>query len=180
MRLTKPAERTDMNIKRVFAMNSRSILALALCLAWLPLSAASQKHSADLDSASGSVNVVITYNQTPPATHFQKIVAAQGAVQAILNHVNAVAATIPVTALSALESDGSVTYIAVDRAVKPTLDFTTAAVDANVAFQSGFTGAGVGIAIVDSGVNPHPDLNNANGSSRPQSRGRARPRFLAE
>ena len=30
--------------------------------------------------------------------------------------------------------------------------------DANVAFQSGFTGNGIGIAIIDSGINPHADL----------------------
>src|ERR1700688_2633930 len=126
-----------MNTKWVFAMSRRLVLVLALAMAGLPLWAAGQKHSGDLNGLSGNVNVVITYNQAPPSAHIQKIIAYQGTVQRVLTHVNLVAATVPVSALSALEADGSVGYISLDRAVNPTLDYTTAAVDANVAFQSG-------------------------------------------
>jgi serine protease AprX len=165
MHLKKREKTSDMNNKRAFAMSSRMILALAAA-AWLPLSAASKKHSADLDTVTGNVTVVISYNQSPPDAHLQKLVAAQGSVQWKSTYVNAVAATIPVSALAALESDAAVSYIASDRAVNPTLDYTTAAVNANVAFSSGLTGAGVAVAIVDSGVNPHLDLSDSSGKSR--------------
>jgi serine protease AprX len=38
------------------------------------------------------------------------------------------------------------------------VDINTASADADQAYQAGFTGAGVGIAIIDSGIYSHPDL----------------------
>ena len=72
----------------------------------------------------------------------------------------------PATSLEAIAASPNARYISPDRAVKSTLDDTTAAVNANAAYQSGFTGSGIGIAIIDSGVNLHPDLNGAGGRSR--------------
>ena len=46
-------------------------------------------------------------------------------------------------------------------------DTTNVATGVNSAWSSGYTGAGVGVAVIDSGINDsHPDLRNANGTSR--------------
>ena len=51
----------------------------------------------------------------------------------------------------------AVKYISLDRTVQKHLDLTAATVGANLAFQSGLTGAGVGVAVIDSGI----DATNA-------------------
>ena len=46
-------------------------------------------------------------------------------------------------------------------------DVTNGATGVNAAWNSGFDGTGVGVAVIDSGINDnHPDLRNANGTSR--------------
>ncbi|MBL8296262.1 MAG: S8 family peptidase [Bryobacterales bacterium] len=64
-----------------------------------------------------------------------------------------------------LANDPDVEYITPDRTVTPTLDFASPAVGADIAFQYGFTGAGVGVAIIDSGVTNQPDLMELNKSA---------------
>ncbi|HME08009.1 MAG TPA: S8 family peptidase [Bryobacteraceae bacterium] len=148
-------------------MNKLAIFALAFAVVCLPAPAGTNKHSADLDAVtSGDLHVIITFVQKPGSAHVRKIRSAGGTTERLLDAVNGVAATIPVQALLDLESDPAVRYVTLDRAVHPTLDYTTAAVNDNVAFQSGYTGTSIGVAIVDSGVSPHPDLNDANGNSR--------------
>jgi serine protease AprX len=51
-----------------------------------------------------------------------------------------------------------VAFIAADRPVHGLLDLTVAAVNASVAWQSGWTGQGVGVAVIDSGIAQHADL----------------------
>jgi serine protease AprX len=72
--------------------------------------------------------------------------------------IPAIAVKLPAAVVSILALDPSIAYISPDRAVAGTLDLTTAAVNADVAYQAGYTGSGVGIAIVDSGIYNHPDL----------------------
>jgi serine protease AprX len=45
------------------------------------------------------------------------------------------------------------------------LDYTAVAVGAPVAWSSGLNGTGIGVAVIDSGVYNHPDLNAANSSN---------------
>ncbi len=52
-----------------------------------------------------------------------------------------------------------VTYISPNRAVSGSLDITTQTVGANVAWQSGWTGTGIGVAVIDSGIYAHDDLD---------------------
>ena len=62
-------------------------------------------------------------------------------------------------ALNAVASHSQVLYVSPDRIVDGKLEFAAPAVGADLAFNSGWTGSGVGIAILDSGINPeHPDI----------------------
>jgi serine protease AprX len=67
---------------------------------------------------------------------------------------------IPASALSQLESDADVKYVSMDRQIKNKLDYSAAAINASAAINAGWTGAGVGVAIIDSGINR--DVNLAN------------------
>ncbi len=81
-----------------------------------------------------------------------------GVVTQQFSSVPALTATIPVSQLSTLANNSSVAYISPDRPVAGTVDLSAAASGADIAYQAGYTGAGVGVAIVDSGIYPHPDL----------------------
>lgn len=103
-------------------------------------------------------NVVIQYNSAPTLLNVTKLLALGGTINAQYVSIPAIAVKLPAAVVEILALDPSIAYISPDRAVAGTLDLTTAAVNADVAFQAGYTGAGVGIAIVDSGIYAHPDL----------------------
>ncbi len=60
--------------------------------------------------------------------------------------------------LKKLIQDGRVKKIWYDRKVHTLLDVATPAVGAPQAWESGYKGTGVGVAVLDTGVYPHPDL----------------------
>jgi len=103
-------------------------------------------------------NVVIQYNSTPGLLNVLKLLSLGGVINAQYVSIPAIAVQLPGAVVSLLALDPSVAYISPDRQVAGTLDLTTAAVNADVAFQAGYTGSGIGIAIVDSGIYAHPDL----------------------
>ena len=58
------------------------------------------------------------------------------------------------------DDDDDIDVIAPDRPVKANLEFANPTVGAQTARSYGWTGAGVGVAVLDSGVNPHADFGN--------------------
>jgi len=57
-----------------------------------------------------------------------------------------------------LEGNPNVKYVSVDREIHHKLDYTAAAVNASAAWNAGTVGSGVGVAIIDSGINADPNL----------------------
>lgn len=78
--------------------------------------------------------------------------------------INAYAVEVPGGILSDLASSDSIHYIADDMRIKSTMDIASRVVGADKAQEQGYTGKDVGIAILDTGVYPHPDL------TRPRNR----------
>lgn len=149
------------------------LLALALMLAVVPAAAhAGSKHgklSADLSNfpvnPDGTVNVIIQFNQTPKAQHFADLAARGGRMKFSLDRINAVAYRIPVKVLAWLENHPDVAYVSPDRPNKVASDDDIPAVMDDVARQQfALDGTGVGIAVIDSGIFNHDDLQNANGT----------------
>src|ERR1700721_349228 len=87
------------------------------------------------------------------------IVKLGGTILAPLPIVNGLVASLTGTALQTLSNSANVMYISTDRPLTPTLSNAAPAVNAFAAWQSGYTGAGIGVALIDSGVANHPDLN---------------------
>jgi serine protease AprX len=114
----------------------------------------------------GTVNVIIQFNQTPQARHFQMMASRGGKLRFALEHINGAAYQIPVKLLAFLEKHPDIAYISPDRPNKASWDDEIPAVMDDVARQQfGLDGSGIGIAVIDSGVYNHDDLQNANGTA---------------
>lgn len=150
----------------------RALIVLAVLLA-VPvcLVADNSKISPDLQgyNSAGQVQIIVQY---APGTQIScgGIVALLGcAVSDVLNLggtllgqlplVNGVVALLDGNGIVALSNHSNVVYISKDRTVAPFLNNATGAVNAQAAWKSGYTGQGIGVALIDSGVNNHPDLN---------------------
>ena len=68
--------------------------------------------------------------------------------------------TVPADKLEALAADPDVEYISPDRPVFASLDYATPTVAADIATEYGYDGAGIGVAVVDSGIAFHLDVND--------------------
>src|SRR6266576_816176 len=137
---------------------------LGFVLSFASLVFAGPKLSKDLPSANlnSSVNVIVQF-KTPPTKDELQQLGPYGQTKKIFNSINAVNVTVSSSLLAALEADPNVKYVSPNRPHRSFLDLTTAAVSASVAWQSGFDGTGVGIAIIDSGIVPKHDLTGPNG-----------------
>lgn len=110
----------------------------------------------------GTVDVIIQFNQPLQTKHLQMMAAHGGKFKNSFQHINGAAYRIPVQVLSFLESHPDVAYVTPDRPNTSASDFYVSAVMADVAqSQYGFDGTGIGVAIIDSGVYQHDDLQNA-------------------
>jgi serine protease AprX len=113
----------------------------------------------------GTVDVIIQFNQTPQAKHFEMMAAHGGKWKQTFEFINGAAYRIPVKLLAFLESHPDVAYVSPDRPNTPTFDDTASAVMADVAHaQFALDGTGVGVAIIDSGVYRHDDLQKSDNS----------------
>ncbi|MFZ1158037.1 MAG: S8 family peptidase, partial [Candidatus Sulfotelmatobacter sp.] len=115
-----------------------------------------------------TVKVIVQYKQDPGPTHFAKMQNLGGKLHAQLHVVKGAAFTIPVSALAALEADPDVVSVSIDHPMTGLDDTTDIATGIATAWNSGYNGTGIGVAVIDSGINDnHPDLWN---SSETQSR----------
>lgn len=129
--------------------------------------AASAKISRDLNTAAaGNVDVIVQYDQVPTAAHHQKVYSRGGKMKRDLLQFKGGAYTMPASQVESLASDPSVVHISPDRPLRNlstgstsfVLDRHTDMINASAAWAQGLNGAGVGVAVIDSGIAPVPDL----------------------
>src|SRR5256712_2750998 len=139
------------------------VLAL-LTSAWAFGSAGSSKISRDLQGVdpNSTIDVIIQFTQSPGERNHQGIRAQGGTLKTELEVVKGASYSVPARALAALAKNPEVVYISPDRQVWASLDLTAAAVNASVAWQSGWVGKGIGVAVIDSGISNHDDLMAVN------------------
>jgi serine protease AprX len=136
--------------------------------------AANTKLSPDLQSADprSNIRVIVQYAPTRPNSSFldgvlkdvtpvTNILKMGGVVSTVSDVLNAVVCTMPVSMLERLAADPTVTYITPDRTIAARLDYTAAAVNAASAWKANLDGTGVGIALIDSGIDATEDLKIA-------------------
>ena len=81
-----------------------------------------------------------------------------GTILGQLPLINGLVAQLDGSGIQSLSNQSNVVYISLDRPLSPTLSNAAGAVNAEFAWQSNYTGVGIGVALIDSGVSNHPDL----------------------
>src|SRR4029077_5811867 len=131
------------------------VTAILLLAAGLSLADGKNKLSHDLDALKGghngaTVDVIIQYTTAPTDAHHQRVRNKGGALKVKLGAIKAAHYSVPTVALEALADDPDVAYISPNRPLKGSLDHVVSAVNADLAYASGWDGTGVGIAVIDS------------------------------
>src|SRR6266571_350037 len=151
-------------------MKRNCILLLLVLAAPLSLLADNSKVSPDLQSSTytGQTQVVIQYAPGTQVTCsgifglvdclVNDVVRLGGTILGQLPLVNGVVALLDHNGIVSLSNQSNVVYISKDRPLAPFFDNAAPAVNASAAWQSNYTGSGIGVALIDSGVNLHPDL----------------------
>ena len=148
-------------MKTLLGRSSRSaLLFLPLICFADPSRIASDLAKADRDSV---VNVIVQFNSLPSSQETLAIGRMGGHHHADLGLIRAVSYDIPANAINDLAHDPNVLYISLDRVLRPTLDYANATIGAQTAFSFGWTGTGVGVAVIDSGISTERDLMNQSG-----------------
>ncbi len=152
-------------------MSKRNLMIFLMVLAMpLAMFADNSKISPDLQNSSSTSQqrVVVQY---APGTQLScngllgllgcvlnDVVKLGGAILGQLPIVNGLVASLDHNGIVALSNQPNVVYISKDRPLAPFFDNAAPAVNAQAAWNSNLTGSGIGVALIDSGVNAHPDL----------------------
>jgi len=141
-----------------------TLLVAGLCLADSNKHKLSNDLSALKEGHNGAtVDVIIQFNQTPTDAHHQKVQSKGGVLKTKLDFIKGAHYSVPVESLDALADDPDVVYISPDRRLSGALDQTAAAVNAQAAWQAGWDGTGIAVAVIDSGMACHTDLYSTGG-----------------
>jgi serine protease AprX len=157
------SERTKETMKR-----SKRLISMLVATAGLTL-AANHKVAPDLlRPTSAKVDVIVQFTAAPTEHHHQKVLSRGGVLTHDLSGViRGAAYSVPASAIADLADDPEVAYVAPDRPLHGTLNYTAAAVNASVAWsQYALDGTGIGVAVIDSGISNHPDLKTPAGKLR--------------
>ena len=109
---------------------------------------------------SGMTQVIVQWNGPMSPVTAQEISNLGGTVVSEMPAVQLGVYLVPGSAVPALSSNPNVKYVSPDRQIHKKLAVAAAAINAPSVWKSGFVGTGVGVAIVDSGVNADPNLNS--------------------
>jgi serine protease AprX len=118
-----------------------------------------ERLSSDLQSkttgrrAGGSVEVIVQYKVSPTEAHHRRIAALGGRLNAKMDFIKGAHYTVPTSALATIAEDPDVAYMTPNRTLNKMLDITAQATNTAAAYYAyGLLGKGVGVAVIDSGI----------------------------
>jgi hypothetical protein len=125
--------------------------------------AANPKISKDLAAAAtqSTGEVIVQFAHPPTEAHHNMVRNHGGSFRSELPLVKSGVYSIPVSALESLASEPEVVYISPNRSLRGSIDNVAAGVNASAAWNIGLTGAGIGVALIDSGVAMGQDLTGS-------------------
>ena len=104
------------------------------------------------------VDVIVQFDGHPGEEHFDAVRSQGGELKAKLPIIDGALFSMPARALKALENNPVISYVSPDREVNAALDYAQPTVGADIALQYGWDGEGIGVAVIDSGISGHADL----------------------
>lgn len=105
-----------------------------------------------------SIDVIVQYDRAPSQGLLGSVLALGGSLIKELPLINAVAVRISVRELGKLSLQPGVIYVSRDFEMRAAMANVNAATGAVQAHKYGWKGAGIGIALIDSGIDRHADL----------------------
>jgi serine protease AprX len=151
----------------------KPIIRIALFFAATALAVPNDKNdkvSQDLNNAgpNAMVTVIVQFDSQPDKNGDDDIDKKGAKLTKKFKNFKGGVYYMPASALGALANTPGVKYISPNRPLRSRLDVTSAAMGADIAKQYGWTGKGVGVAVLDSGVDTgSPDLRDPlTGASR--------------
>ena len=166
----------DRKPKRSLSPFSGAVLAGLLFLPFIAhADCRHSKCSVDLRNApERSTKVIIQYNADTDASDEAKVAAHGGNFKAHLHGIHAAAAEMTPSQIEALAADKKILRITLDHpvggrfapgpggaaieSVSTTPEYTAEPINAPAVWAKGYDGTGIGVAVIDSGINPVPDL----------------------
>ena len=144
-----------------------AVVLLACCVLLLKANvfAGNGKLSKELQSpnlGSQPIDVIVQYNTAPTSTHFSRAQAHGAKVKKQFTLSNHVVYSLTADQVGKLaDEDSDIAYVSPDRPVKATATYSAQfdAVNADVAQSYGYSGTGIGVAVIDSGIGSHSDLS---------------------
>ncbi|MBU3173511.1 S8 family serine peptidase [Clostridium estertheticum] len=117
---------------------------------------------------SGTKRYIVKF-KTSSINESQTVAKHSGKLKHRFKNINAVVADMTTQSLASLKKDSNVAYVEEDKVVKMSsttyADWGIRDINAEASFQSGLSGKGVKIGIIDSGVATHTDLTVAGGTN---------------
>jgi serine protease AprX len=145
-------------------LSAAFVLALGLISACSLMAAKplANKVSGDLAAlpATAIVDVIVQFTHPPTSTDLSAASLVGGILKKSLPGIHGVVLSMPAAAARGLANNPNVAYISPDRKVGGSLEFAEPTVNANIALQYGWNGTGVGVAVIDSGIYNHQDLDS--------------------
>ncbi len=108
------------------------------------------------------IPVIVQTQQGLKEKHKTLIVNSGGKIKYDLSLIKGFSADLSASAIEELSKEDDVIGISYDAEVHTCLDIAAPAINAPAAWAAGFTGKGVTVAVVDTGIYPHPDLTQPN------------------
>src|SRR5438477_260357 len=97
------------------------------------------------------IDVIVQY-KTPPTKDELKQLGSYGQIKKIYSVITGVNVTLSVSTIQQILLDPNVAYVSPNRKTKGAVDVSTGSVEAPLVWNYGYTGAGVGVVVIDSGI----------------------------
>ncbi len=105
-------------------------------------------------------NVIVQYRETESETFNVKVRSLGRAVKQVHGELGMLSVAATAENLEELAADPNVEYVTPDRPVQGSIESGRRAANTQQLLTSGYSGSGIGVAIIDSGVNDQADLRD--------------------
>jgi serine protease AprX len=112
------------------------------------------------------LKVIVQFTTPGGLDDLKSVPGVDLAHQTNLTLIGGTAVSVPPDQVLAVSKLPGVGFISLDRMVSATVDSAGALTNASMAWQSGWDGTGIGIAVIDSGIYAHDDLQDKDLNSR--------------